>query len=546
MNNFKIIWITNSSENKIIIGDFNCILDKRDRDEGNKTRKRYKCHSTFALSKLIMENELEDLWRRENPDISELTRYNRSSGTRSSIDRVYTDIKIANNTKINHKMISFSDHHNALFIDRLSSKTKIGKDLWHFNNSILQNKDFCSTTKSLLSFLRTKQNNYSSISDWWKYTKSKIKETARSFPKNSTTQENTRISRLKKKLRNLYKKENFKPEIKPLINNLQDELYSLESKQARGAKIRANIRWDLEGEKCSTSFFKILERQHMQNETTSELYTDDKKSKASINPGDILNSAKKIYENLYTKEKVSKSAINELLNKIPINKKTSNEHFRLCEAEISLDEIIEAINSQQNNKCPGNDGLTAEFYKHFSNELAPILLEVYDSWKQVGIIGISSRTGIISVIYKKGDKKDIANYRPISLLNLDYKIFTTILKNRMQQTLEKIIGQNQTAASENRTILHTLSTIRDIIYVSNKLNKNLSVISLDFLKAFDRLGWDFIYLALEKFGYGENFIHLIKVCYNNIQSKIKINGLLSDPFTLSRGVRQGCLRSVFL
>ena len=147
------------------------------------------------------------------------------------------------------------------------------------------------------------------------------------------------------------------------------------------------------------------------------------------------------------------------------------------EADISLDEIINAINSQENNKSPGNDGITAEFYKQFSNELAPILLEVYNSWKQLGIIGISSRTGIISVIYKNGDKKDIANYRLISLLNLDYKIFTTILKNRMQKTLDNMIGQNQTAAIKNRTILHTLSTIRDIIDVSNKLNKNLSVIS---------------------------------------------------------------------
>ena len=108
----------------------------------------------------------------------------------------------------------------------------------------------------------------------------------------------------------------------------------------------------------------------------------------------------------------------------------------------------------------------------------------------------------------------------------------------MQQTLDSITGENQTAAIKNRTILHTLATIRDIIDVSNKLNKNLSVISLDFLKAFDRLDWDFIFLALEKFVYGKNFIHIIKVCYNNIQSKIKINGHLSDPFTLMRGVRQ--------
>ena len=53
---------------------------------------------------------------------------------------------------------------------------------------------------------------------------------------------------------------------------------------------------------------------------------------------------------------------------------------------------------------------------------------------------------IISVIYKKGDKKDIENYRPISLLNVDYEIYTTILKHRMQQTLDNIIGENQTAA----------------------------------------------------------------------------------------------------
>ena len=199
---------------------------------------------------------------------------------------------------------------------------------------------------------------------------------------------------------------NLKPEIKSVINNLQGELYSLECKQARGAIIRANVRWDLEGEKCSKSSFRILERQNMQNQTISELYTDDKKSKFSSNPEDILKSAKKIYENLYTRKKVSKSATNKLLNKIPLKKKISKEHFFLCEVEISLDEIIKAINAQKNSKSPGNDGLTAEFYKHFTNELALILVEVYDYWKQLGIIGISFKTSIILVISKKVDKKE--------------------------------------------------------------------------------------------------------------------------------------------
>ena len=72
-----------------------------------------------------------------------------------------------------------------------------------------------------------------------------------------------------------------------------------------------------------------------------------------------------------------------------------------------------------NNKPPGNDGLTAEFCKHFPNELAPVLLDVYDFWGKFDTMGVTYRTGIISAIYK-----DIANYIPISLLSLDYKIYT--------------------------------------------------------------------------------------------------------------------------
>ena len=85
-------------------------------------------------------------------------------------------------------------------------------------------------------------------------------------------------------------------------------------------------------------------------------------------------------------------------------------------------------------------------------------------------------------------------------------------------------------------LLH-FSTICYIIDLSNKLNKNLSVISLKF-------DWDFNFSALHKFGYGDKFIHMVKDVYTNIQSKIKINGLLSDRFTLTRKVCQGCLFSM--
>ena len=110
-----------------------------------------RCRFTYDLWKLIVDNGLDDLWGRENPDPSEFTRCDTSSGARSKIDRVYTDKKVATNTKINHIMVSFTDHYNAIFTDRFPSKTEAGKDSWYVNNSLLFKPEFSSTSKT--SFL---------------------------------------------------------------------------------------------------------------------------------------------------------------------------------------------------------------------------------------------------------------------------------------------------------------------------------------------------------------------------------------------------------
>ena len=120
------------------------------------------------------------------------------------------------------------------------------------------------------------------------------------------------------------------------------------------------------------------------------------KSKYSNNLNDILKSAKKTMK-LYTKW-TSTAVTTEFVCKIPNRKKISNEHFNLCEAEIFLDEIRKPINCEINNKHPGNDGLTAEFYRLFSSELAPVLLGVYEPWGKLDTMGVTYRRGNISTI----------------------------------------------------------------------------------------------------------------------------------------------------
>ena len=95
-------------------------------------------------------------------------------------------------------------------------------------------------------------------------------------------------------------------------------------------------------------FSNYLKDKNLQNQTIFELYTDDNKTKYSSNPKEILKSAKKSYERLYTQETSSKAASTEFLSKVPNRNKRSNEQFTLCEAKISLDEIIKSKNSQAN------------------------------------------------------------------------------------------------------------------------------------------------------------------------------------------------------
>ena len=132
------------NQNNIILGDYNCAMNKMDRYGGNKAQRFYRCCSNYALSKLIVDNGLEELWRKENPDSPEFTCYDRFFGKDTGQTGVFTDIKIAKNTKNNHIMVCFTDHYNAISIDRIPSKTKIGKGSWYFNNSFLYKPKFSS------------------------------------------------------------------------------------------------------------------------------------------------------------------------------------------------------------------------------------------------------------------------------------------------------------------------------------------------------------------------------------------------------------------
>ena len=138
------------------------------------------------------------------------------------------------------------------------------------------------------------------------------------------------------------------------------------------------------------------------------------------------------------------------------------------------------------------------------------------------------RAGILSLIYKKkGDRRVLKNYRPISLLQVDYKILARIMANRFKKVLPKIISENQTCCIIGRDISNNIANVRDVITLVESDELEGYVIKIDQEKAFDRVSHQYIFNVLKKFGFGDVFIKWIMIFYNKINSNVKCNGFLT-------------------
>ena len=211
----------------------------------------------------------------------------------------------------------------------------------------------------------------------------------------------------------------------------------------------------------------------------------------------------------------------------------------MCEGLITAEECLAALKTFQHNKSPGTDGLSAEFYLRFWNELSNPLIECLNHGALLGELSISQRQGIISLIPKKNKNPLLLkNWRPVSLLNTDYKIATKCIARRLEKVLPLLIERDQTGYIKGRFIGENIRLITDIIEQNE--NKEGTILFLDFEKAFDSLEWDYLFKVLNIMNFGPSFLNWIRTFYSNISSYVINNGHSSEFFSLQRGVRQGC------
>ena len=201
-----------------------------------------------------------------------------------------------------------------------------------------------------------------------------------------------------------------------------------------------------------------------------------------------------------------------------------------CEGLLSVEECFAALQGMARRKAPGSNGLPMEFYLKFWS-LGSDLVRVLNSYFSAGRLSRSQCRDVISLSFKKGDRLDPKNWRPISLLNVDYKIASCAIAGRLLKVLSSVVDKEQTCGVLGHFIGENVAFLRDVVDYASLSGIECAILSLDQEKAFDRVDWGFLKVTLVKMGFGPSFSGWIDLFYNGSQSAVNVNGHISSFFS---------------
>lgn len=525
----------NDTDFMFLGGDFNCtevpLLD-RNHVEPHPA-------SSSRIRQLIETHQLSDVWRSFNSNLRQYTWSHSKDNTLSlaRLDRLYVFNHHVGIFKGCHiQPVGFSDH-SLVSCSVFIKNIRLRSAYWHFNTALLNNQAFRTAFKYFWVRHRGSRPAFPSTQQWWDVGKTHIKLLCQQFTRNATRD-------LTRSLRNLEFEAEELQSLAEASGN-QGHLGSLKRKKAaianllgvsaQGALVRCRF-LNVAQMDAPSRFFFGLEQKNGQRKIIHCLRTG---SGSDISDSsEIRKFAAGFYRDLFRSEcSDNPDVYSSFLAGLP---QVSSEDNDELTAELTLEELYAAMMSLQSGKAPGMDGLPVDFYKSFWSIIGPDLLEVMKDSLKIGRLPLSCRRAVITLLPKKGDLQQIKNWRPVSLLCTDYKILSKALALRLREVMASIIHPDQTYCVPGRLISDNVTLIRDVLALSSELGLDTGLISIDQEKAFDRVEHQYLWRTLAGFGFHPGFIAKIRALYTGVASVLKINGGLSAPFDIERGVRQGC------
>ena len=526
----------------LICGDFNAVFD-RSLDRRGSVVSDTSRESSLALENFFHEACVVDIWRVLHPTTLAFTWLKPDGSLSSRIDLIgcpHSWLHQVDSSDI--LSCPFSDHSAVRLICSIPEPIPRGPGRWKLNVSILSDDAFINSVRSFWLNWKSKKNSFDSLLSWWERGKERVKGLAISYCKQKSKSQNMSRTILVSLADHLkFKIDQGYVSLLPIYQNVSFKIANIDLSVAQGAKVRSRIKWAEDGE-TSSRYFLRLEKKRGSLDWISAMQNSDGTIVTDL--GGICKSWSDFYSSLFSACYVDRNTQADLLSNVSATLPT--DQVGVCDGYLTIDEVRLALDGMARGKSPGSDGLPMEFYLTFWDTLGSDLVDVLNASFDLGTLPLSQRTALISLIFKKGDRLLHKNWRPISLLNVDYKLCSRTLAGRLLKVLHHVIHSDQTCGVRGRYIGENVALLRDVAHYVNELNLPAAVLALDQEKAFDRVDWDFLISTLEHMGFGPSFTAWVRLLYSNICGAVLVNGYTSSPFWPSRGVRQGCPLSPLL
>ena len=543
-----------SSDHLFVGGDFNFVPDYQ-LDSNYHQQNNPRARDAFA--KVIETHNLVDAWREMNPDSDGYTWVRRNPLKYGRLDRLYVQEHLMSHITTASIRAGYRSDHSMVTICIIEPQKKRGPGLWKFNESLLGDKTYTKMVGQLI-FDIIKQYavpiyseefiSNSSHFDTIQYTISDrlFYETLIMLIRGETVRYSKRKARRSRKeesdmmckidrLKHAFDQNKSQSDL-ALLEEAQHELENFRKPKIQGLITRSRVNWYEEGEKSSKYFLSLEKRNTARNSVQCLRFDDCIVTKKDV----ILQCFSDNLQAKYCKDKSTINPIDYLENNV--KSKLSDAQKDLMDAPLSMRELHEALMGMKKGKSPGTNGFTSGFFKYFWDLLGPILFRAFKDGLESGTTLNSHRESVVTLIPKQGKPKDsLKGWRPISLLNVDFKIISAAFANRLKAVMRSLISPLQTAYIPGRFIGENSRLTYDVIEHVNAASSSGIIMAIDFEAAFDTVSWEFLLKALANYNFGPRCIEMIKTLYLNPKNfcRILLDGNLGPKIHMGRGIRQG-------
>ena len=550
------------TDHVIMAGDFNFVINPSI-DSYNYARE-YNPNAKRVFLNLVDEEELVDAWRELNPEKSEYTWARNNPIKCGRLDMFFVNANLITSVRNARIKPGYRTDHSIVEMSLHINEIEKGPGLWKFNEAVLKDTEYVDlvyeTIRDIVQQYAIPIYSKEHINSFYNYdsvqftiSDSLLYETLLMTIRGETVKYCKRRARKRReKEQELEREINLAYErfnnskcdtTAKALDNAKKALEEHRKPYIEGLIVRSRTQWHEKGER-STKYFLSLEKRNSIRKTIQYIKYKDKTITRQSKILSLFTNA------LQEKYRVPKDIEPDLeFIKRNITNTLSNHEKNALEEDLTFQELSTSLRNMKKGKTPGSNGFTVDFYRCFWNPLGVLLHRAVKYCFSQGDIPPTHHESIITLIPKAGKSSHLLQgWRPISLLNVDYKIVSTAIANRFKKVIHNIISPAQSAYIKGRFIGENSRLVYDMVTHVKQNNKQGLILAADFEAAFETISWEYTRAVLNQMNFGKNFIGMVIKMYLNTNnfSRILLNGFLGEKIHINRGIRQGDPVSGFL